>query len=86
MDRNLKRDIVNVRKHKPSKINNNCGVLGWYKHLDRLERGLKYEILRTQKAKRRQQQQSKQQQEHLRVGGGKDPWGGWCNTIPTHVG
>jgi len=54
MTRQIRKHILNIRKHKPSKIYSNGGVLGWYKHLDKIERGLKYEILRTQKDARKQ--------------------------------
>ena len=82
MSRQIRKDILNVRKHKPERhkcVGLFSGTLGWYRHLDKLERGKKYELLRTQKNERKQQQRAKQEQERVRLGGSESPWCGWCN-------
>ena len=76
MTRQIRKHIVNIRKHKPSKICSNGGVLGWYKHLDKIERGLKYELFNAAKADRRIKQREKQEQERVCLGDSKNPWFG----------
>lgn len=82
MSRQIRKDILNVRKHKPQRhkgVSLFHGTLGWYRHLDKLERGKKYELFSAAKADRRIKQREKQEQERVRLGSSENPWSGWCN-------
>jgi hypothetical protein len=79
-----RRYIKQLRRKMRRDIDPNL-LMGFHHRMKQKIRTQKYEILRTDKANRREQQRQKQEQKHLCLGGGENPWCGWCNTIPSHM-